>query len=63
MIAAATISGIKIFDCTNGDCLSFINIPGLKKVTKVELSYSGKEFAYTYEDKNGDSYIRVINLK
>lgn len=24
MLAAATISGIKIFDCTNGDLISFI---------------------------------------
>lgn len=63
MLAAATISGIKIFDCTNGDLVSFISIPNLKKVSKVELSFSNKEFAFVYEDKLGESYIRIVNLK
>jgi hypothetical protein len=62
-VTAATISGIKIFDCSNGDLISFIQIPNLKKVSKVELSYSNKEFAFVFEDKNGDSFIRIINLK
>jgi len=63
MLAAATISGVKIFDCSNGDLVSFINIPNLKKVSKVELSFSNKEFAFVYEDKLGDSFIRIVNLK
>ena len=66
LFATATTKGIKIFDCTNGDLLAELDIPGIY-VKQVELSYSDKQFAVIYEAKvsqyQRDSFIRVFNTQ
>ena len=64
LFATATTKGIKIFDCTNGDLVAEMDIPGIY-VKQVELSFSDKQFAVVYEAKGNnnqrESFIRVFN--
>ena len=41
LLATATTKGVKIFDCSNGDLIAELKIPGIK-TNQVELSYSDK---------------------
>lgn len=63
LLAAATTSGIKIFDTATGAQKAELVIPGtVIKVRQVELSYSDKEFLVVYED-HGKCFIRIYDLK
>lgn len=62
LFATATTQGIKIFDCTNGDLLAEMEMPGIQ-TKKVELSYSNTQFMVVYEDAKRDNYVRVFSVK
>ena len=62
LFATATTKGVKVFDCTNGDLLAEIEMPGIQ-TKRVELSYSNKQFMVIYEDNKRESFIRIFNVK
>jgi translation initiation factor 3 subunit I len=62
LFATAVTKGVKIFDVSNGEELSMIEIPGIQ-IKQVELSYSDKFFVVLYEDRNRESFIRIYSVK
>jgi hypothetical protein len=49
LLATATTLGVKIYDITNGDQIAEITVPGIM-TSKVELSYSDKNFVVIFMD-------------
>lgn len=62
LFATATIKGVKIFDCNNGDLLAEMMMPGIQ-TRKIVLSYTNKQFAVIYENLAGENFIRIFNVK
>jgi len=62
LIATATTKGAKLFDCTNGDLLAEIEVPGIV-AKQVQLSLSDKQFIVVFDDRNRQTTMRIYNVK